>query len=93
MASKFLPTLGLIGFLGVVGLVGEWETHYTRLATCTNIQYDTRIAKFIDNDGNMWKWEIEPTESFEIGNVYRLHMSDNHSTSIYDDYIRKIKKY
>ena len=93
MASRFLPTLGLIGFLGVVGLVGEWETHYTRLATCTNIQYDTRIAEFIDNGGNVWEWEIEPAEFFEIGNVYRLHMSDNHSTSIYDDYIRKIKKY
>lgn len=93
MASRLLPILGLIGFLGVVGLVGEWETHYTLLVTCTYVEYSTHTAEFTDNGGNIWEWEIEPAECFEIGNVYCLHMSDNHSTSIYDDYIKKIKKY
>lgn len=93
MKSKMLSTLGLIGFLTVVGLLGDWETHYTRLATCTYVDYSTHTAEFTDNDGNIWGWEIEPQEYFENGLVYRLHMSDNHSSSIYDDYIRKIKKY
>ena len=93
MLSKVLPTLALTGFLAVVGLVGEWETHYTRLATCTNIEYKTNIAEFTDNDGNAWEWEIEPSEHFETDKVYRLYMSDNHTSSIYDDYIRKIKNF
>lgn len=89
---KVIHALGFAAFLGIVGLVGEWETHYTRLATCTHIEYETRTAEFTDNSGNIWEWEIEPLEYFETGFVYRLHMSDNHSTSIYDDYIRKISK-
>lgn len=91
MASKFLSTLGFIGFLSIAGLVGEWETHYTRLATCTNIQYEANIAEFTDNGGNVWEWEIEPTEYFKIGNVYNLKMSNSHTSIIEDDYIIKVK--
>ena len=93
MKSRLLPALGFVGFLTVVGLLGNWETHYTRLATCTYVNYATCTAEFTDNGGNVWEWEIEPYEHFENGFMYRLHMSDNHSMSIYDDYIRKIKKY
>lgn len=89
---KALHALGLVAFLGVVGFLGEWETHYTRLATCTHVEYKTHTAKFTDNGGNVWEWEIEPSEHFETGSAYRLHMSDNHTSSIYDDYIRKISK-
>ena len=59
---KVIHALGFAAFLGIVGLVGEWETHYTRLATCTHIEYETRIAEFTDNSGNIWKWEIQNWE-------------------------------
>lgn len=88
--NKLLGAIGMAAFLGFVGLCGEWETHYTRLATCVNVDYETHIYSFVDNSGNIWEWE---GDYFEVGNVYRLHMSDNHSTTITDDYIRKIKKY
>lgn len=91
---KFFEILGLVGFLGFIGLVGGWESTYTRLTICTNYNYETQVYTFTDNSGNDWEWEREPLDDFKVGNAYRLVMDDNHTTSnIYDDWIKKIKKY
>lgn len=91
MLKKVLMGLSFIGLIFIIGAVGAWETSYTRLATCTHM--DDRIAIFTDNDGNMWEWQVESDEFFKVGDAYRLYMSDNHSVTIYDDYITKIKNY
>ena len=76
-------------FLSVAGLTGTYEATYSRLVTCTN--YENDIYTFTDNQGNDWEWEKEEKDNFEVGKVYRLIMDDNHSSSIYDDIIKKIK--
>ena len=91
MKQNFLAALGLIGFLGLVCLVGGWESKYSRLATCT--RQDGTIFTFTDNDGHDWEWEYDYKDFYEVGKVYRLIMDDNHSSSIYDDWIVKVKKY
>ena len=90
MKEKFLMGAGLIGFLLVVGLLGGWESKYTRLATCTN--YSNSVYTFTDNTGNDWEWEREKGDDFIVGCAYKLVMDDNHTSSIYDDWIYKIKK-
>lgn len=91
--KKVLYGLGLVVFLFIVGLVGEWETHYSMLATCVETDWINNIATFVDNRGNEWEWELDLDSWFIKENcAYRLCMSDNHTTSIYDDYIRKIKE-
>ena len=92
MMKKALYILGLVGFIAVVGLAGEWETHYTRPATCTNVIYETHVVEFTDVSGHVWEWEFEPFETYKVGDAYNLHMSDNHSTTISDDFIRNIEK-
>ena len=89
--AKWFSALGIAGFLGFVGLVGSWEAEYSRLTTCTNIQHE--VATFTDNSGHDWKWDIEAGEYFEVGNVYRLIMDNNHTPhNMFDDTIKKIKK-
>lgn len=90
---KIAKIFGLIGFLGLTGLVGGWESTYTKSTICTSYDYDTRIYVFTDENGNDWEWEQEITDNFEIGYSYYLTMDDNHTPSnIYDDWIKKIKK-
>lgn len=86
---KMLEILSLAGFLGFTGFVGGWESTYTRETICTN--YTENVYTFTDSCGYDWEWEDGP-EVFEIGAKYRLIMDDNHSSSIYDDWIKKIKK-
>ena len=89
MKEKVLSVVGLIGFLLVVGLLGGWESKYTRDAVCTG--YVNGIYTFTDVSGNDWEWEEEEGDSFQLGESYTLKIDDNHSTSIYDDWIYKIK--
>ena len=91
--KRLLAIFTLISILAVVGFAGEWETHYTRLAVCTDVNYCINEATFTDNDGHIWIWELEKTDYFCEGKAYRLYMSNSHTMSIYDDYIREIKEY
>lgn len=90
MKGIVMKALGLTAFLLVVGLVGGWESKYSRLATCTGFVKD--VYTFTDNSGEMWEWEKEKGDDFQLGYVYRLVMDDNHTTIIEDDWIYKIKK-
>ena len=87
---KWFSSIGLVLFIGLTGFVGTKEAEYSRLTVCTYCDYETKIAVFTDNTGNDWEWEIE-NENFEVGKAYRLIMDDNHSSSIYDDCIKKIE--
>ena len=90
MKQNFLAVLGLVGFLALVGFVGGLESRYSRLALCTERHGD--VFTFTDNSGNEWEWEHDYKDYYEVGNVYRLVMDDNHTSSIYDDWIIKVKK-
>lgn len=82
-----------IAILLIYGLISEFETHYTRLVTCTKYSYEDNLYTFKDNDGKIWLYETNQTEHYTVGNVYRLTMSDNHTDIIFDDIILKIKTY
>lgn len=78
-------------FLTIAGIIGTWESEYSRPVICTYYDPCTNISTFTDNSGNDWEWKNENDEIFEIGKAYTLIMDDNHSSSIYDDLIKKIK--
>ncbi len=89
MKSKVLLVLGTVGFLGIWGLIGNYEATYSRLAICS--AHKGSVWVFTDNSGNDWEWE---GDYFEIGNAYRLIMDTLHTDSyIYDDQIKKIKNF
>lgn len=90
MRKHVAVAVGFVVFMAVIGIIGGWESKYSKLATCTS-SHDS-IYTFTDNSGNEWEWEREKGEIFTVGNVYRLIMDDNHSSSIHDDWIYKIKK-
>lgn len=86
-----MGTLLISGFLAVVGLVGGWESKYTKEATCTG--YMQGVYSFTDSRGDVWEWEEEQGDDFIINETYVLVMDDNHSiNNRFDDWIYKIKK-
>lgn len=87
---KAIEVLGLAGFLGFVGLVGGWESTYTRETVCVDVC--DNVATFEDEQGHLWQWNCEDGDSFMIGDSYKLVMDDSHTTSIYDDWIKKTPK-
>ena len=89
--AKIVETLGLVAFLLFSGLVGGWEATGSRLTVCTN--FEANVYTFTDNQGHDWEWEAEIGDDFEIGKAYRLIMDNNHSSTLEDDIIKKIKKY
>lgn len=80
----------LISFIGLVGLIGSFETTYSRQTICTNLT--SEIATFTDTNGNNWDWELEKEDFFQLGKSYKLIMNTNGTSSIYDDQIKKIEK-
>ena len=90
MKERFFMASAFIGFLLVVGLIGGCESKYTRPVECTG--YESAVYTFTDESGNNWEWEEEAGDNFKVGANYTLVMDDNHTASIYDDFIIKIKK-
>lgn len=90
--KKFLSLVGFVGILFVACMADYWSGFYNRLSTCTYVSYIENVAEFTDNSGNVWEWEIKAGDNFTEGKAYLLHMHNNCSDSIYDDYIRKISK-
>lgn len=90
MMYKILSTLGFISFLGLTGLVGTFEGTYVRNATCTSC--NENVYSFTDTCGYVWEWEAETNEVFNLNENYKLIMDSCHSSSIFDDEIKKIKK-
>lgn len=88
MKNKIFTAIALVLFLLMVGLVGTWESTYTREVTCFNCTYDGTY-QMLDDYGHVWMWE---GEGVEVGYNYKLTMDDNHTTDIYDDVIKKIEK-
>lgn len=86
----FTGTLFIICFLAIVGLVGGYESKYSKIAICTNYVNDVYI--FTDLSGNNWEWKKGPTDCFKIDSTYKLIMDNNHTSSNYDDWIYKIKE-
>lgn len=79
-----------VGFLVLVGLIGNWESKYTRAVTC--IEKTDNFYNFMDESGNVWGWETNK-DTFSVGDPYYLIMDDNHTPNdIFDDSIIKIKK-
>lgn len=84
------------GLILLCGVAGYLESTYTRNAVCSNSYYENHniIYEFTDISGNVWEWSsIESdSESYKIGNTYKLTMFDEKTASIYDDSILKIRK-
>ena len=86
--KKSILAVGLIIVIGAA--TSTFEATYSRTATCTGCTQT--VCTFEDTTGNVWEWEIEPNEDFEVGCSYKLIMDDNHTSDITDDWIKKNPK-
>lgn len=87
--ESVIIAIGITSFLGLVGLVGGWESRYKMDAVCA--EYSNGVYTFEDTNGNEWQWE-DSERMFAVGQPYVLRMDDNHTTQITDDWIKKIEK-
>lgn len=83
------------GLIGLCGVGGYMESSYTREVFCSDrYSEDSEIIyKFTDFSGNTWEWVPDScSESYQIGESYKLIMFDEKTPSIYDDSIVRIEK-
>lgn len=89
--DTLIGTAAAIVFVLTIGLVGGFESRYSRQATCTAFSHNAYT--FTDESGNDWIWGKDENDNFKIGKSYKLIMDDNHTVSnIRDDRIIKIKE-
>ena len=75
--------------------VGEWcretrlntenSTEYIKPMQVWEVDRDNNIVVLVDNSGNLW--EFEGVEDWEVDDLVCVRMSDNNTTTIYDDII------
>lgn len=85
MIKKFLLCVVMVG---IIFWVGYTEHHYTR-KDCEVVRVENGVARFEDECGFLWDWEIEENEYFEVGDFVDLKMNDNHSSGYTDDDVIK----
>lgn len=79
----------MIGFIVVAFTLCSYIEHnYTR-KSCEVIQVHNGIVAVVDKGGNVWEFE---GEGYHKGDTVNLHMNDNCTSTICDDYIKKVKK-
>ena len=69
-----------------IGLVGKAESTYTRTVTVVNIQDNEGVVK--DYQGNYWSFV---GEGYKINDQLTVVMTDNHTSTIADDEIIRVK--
>ena len=70
-----------------IGLAGEWEDTYT-LKECKIVEVDRHTVTAEDKRGNLWEFTAE---GYAEGETVELVMKANHTTTLKDDIIKKVK--
>lgn len=76
----------LEGFVGIVGIAGYIETHYTM--ECEVVEIDGNITTLEDSTGNFW--EVE-NEDLELNQTYKVTFFGGSTVNRLDDEIVKIR--
>ena len=56
----------------------------------TVIEVNNEVVAFEDAGGDVWIWELEKGESFEVGQIVTIVFDDLGNNNIYDDEIIKV---
>jgi hypothetical protein len=56
----------------------------------TVIEINDEVVAFEDASGDVWVWELEKNESFEVGQIVTIVFDDLGNDDIYDDEIIKV---
>ena len=73
------------GWMLSVILYGQPNT-----VSATVCEVNEEAVAFEDASGEVWVWELEEGESFELGQQVRIQFDDMNTADIYDDEIVKI---
>ena len=60
------------------------------IVSATVCEVNEEAVAFEDASGEVWVWELEEDESFELGQQVRIQFNDMATTDIYDDEIIRI---
>lgn len=85
--KMLIAGIGVVLAIFLIGLLGRWESHYTRDGYVTEIQ-PGGVAVIEDYTGNIW--EIQ-TEEFHVGDDVRMTFFNSSSAVIADAVIDKIE--
>lgn len=82
MVKKILIVLAV---LLVFGIMGTWESTYTRKVTV--LENNNGIVTTVDNRGHIWEYKGTAI----VGDDVILIMNDNHTSKITDDIVKGVK--
>lgn len=88
IATVVVVIIGLIALILISGIVGYYETHYTREARVIDLESDS-VVVVEDTTGNVWAFE---GEGFTVGDEVKMTMATHGTDSnIVDDEIVNVR--
>lgn len=86
-SKKFCAIMVLLVFIASLGIVGNYENHYTRKATVIEVNDDLVVVE--DNCGYLWEFY---GSGYEVGQQVKMKMFTNYTdNTIFDDEIEKVE--
>ena len=84
---KFILAVAVVVIaLFIIGILGNWETHYKRNGLVTEI--NGGIATIRDEYGEIWEYE---SLEFNVGDSVSIKLFDVGTSEVHDDVITEIK--
>lgn len=84
---KFILAVAVVVIaLFIIGILGNWETHYKRNGLVTEI--NDGIATIRDEYGEIWEYE---SLGFNVGDSVSIKLFDVGTSEVHDDVITEIK--
>lgn len=85
--NKAIPTLILMGFLGAVGALESWSSHYDISGIVSSSTPDTAVL----TDSRGYEWNVYTNCKVMVGTKIIIHFFDNKTPdNIQDDVVRDI---
>ena len=70
--------------------VATHQYEVSNIVSATVCEVNEEVVAFEDASGEVWVWELEEGESFELGQQVQIQFNDMATADIYDDEIIRI---
>lgn len=89
MKNAIYGTLIIVGFILLMGIAGNLDSHYRMTAEV--IKVEDNLVYYEDTTGNVW---LEKTDGYNVGDNVKIKFHTNYTDGTRkDDRIEKVKKF
>ena len=88
MKKTITTIIMVIMFIAGYAVASYIDTHYTKDATITYINHQTKECTALDKQGYLWTFK---TNNLNCGQEVKLIMNNNHTIDNHDDIVENVK--